>query len=421
MIKGYGQKTEYIWYVSLFFMFSGLYMLFSQSERIKYYFGRLFPCYRKKHIIETAFIRQHDSSRKRITLIAAWLTGFSIFFGGLCGTLYPTMLQNAASYSPYDLVYSQIFGMNQAEDYKIQNLLKQNGIVVKEVKQVNYLRDRAFNMLPASQVNKEFGCNYQIDPGQFLNIFQYELDDGYNHEMIPMKQLNFNCGRENLKLKSAGSDIRILFNGNPTFADYTLVLNDTDYNKLAIDYHECWKGTIKLYAFDEWKNSGKGIQAVQRYLFQNNHIKQQEQNHYYKASSKIETFTIEKQSAQFLIFLMSFIMALFCGASSTMVYFKIKGEAEEEQRMLFGLYRIGITPEEMLNIIQYKNICYFMPQSILGICIGVFYNYTVSRIYGYQMTAVAFSLIIGFVLAAVQLAGTITYSRKELYSFGFLI
>jgi len=57
---------------------------------------------------------------------------------------------------------------------------------------------------------------------------------------------------------------------------------------------------------------------------------------------------------------MLFIVVLFFGASDVMIHFKIKAESEEEQRMLTGLYRIGVTAEEMLGMIRYKNVYYFL-------------------------------------------------------------
>lgn len=415
MVMGYG--TADMWLVSLVIMFAGLCMIITQAESMEQFFTKIFPDYMKRHIMEISFVRQHHKSRSRIGIIAAWLIGFSIFFTGFCAVMYPSLLDNASTYSPYDLVYSKIFGENQAGDGEIKSLLEKNGVSVKTVKQADYLRNGAFNLLPVSEVNKEFDCNYQVSEGKFLIVFQYDLNDGYKHELISPKTVGFNCGDEDIDLQSAGSDVRILFNPNPTFADKTLVLNDADYRKIASECKDYWTGTIKLYTFDDWRDSGKGIAAVQKYLLEKNQSEQLEQN-YYKASSRIEAYTTAKQSAEFLIFIMFFIVVLFCAASDVMIHFKIKAEAEEEQRMLSGLYRIGVTSEEMLGMLRHKNIYYYMPQVITGLFIGVFYNYTVNGFYGYGWKAAGYGLLAGTVLVALQLVVVIRYSRKELLSFG---
>lgn len=419
MVMGYGYGTTVIWLVSLIIMFAGLYMIITHVESAEKYLVKINPDYIKRHIIEISFSRHHHKSRSRIGVIAAWMIAFSIFFAGLSVVTYPSLINNSASYSPYDLVYSKIFEKNQVEDSEIESLLKQSGVKVEAVKQMEYLRSRAFNLLTVSEVNKEFQCDYKISKGEFLIVFQYDLKDGYKHEMIAPKMVTFNCGDEKVQLKSVGSDTRILFNRNPTFADTTLILNDEDYSKIASKSHEFWKGTMKLFSFDNWKNSTKGIDTVQKYLLEKNKVDQSKQK-YYKASSRIETYNTAKQSAEFLIFLMSFIVVLFCIASHIMIHFKIKAEAEEEQRMLSSLYRIGVTEEEMLRMIQYKNMYYYMPQSIIGLLIGGFYvyAYTVKELCGYGWKAAGYSLLIGLVVMMLEFVVARRYARRELSSFG---
>jgi hypothetical protein len=418
MVMGYKYGTTELWFVSLIIMFVGLYMIITHVESLKQYFVKISPDYIKSHIIEISFIRQHYKSGSRIGIIAAWMITFSIFFGGLSMVTYPSLINNSASHSPYDLVYSEIFGKNQVEDSEIERLLNQSGVKVEAVKQVEYLRSRAFNLLTVSEVNKEFQCDYKIYKGEFLMVYQYDLKDGYKHEMIAPKMVTFNCDDKKIQLKSAGSDIRILFNRNPTFADMTLVVNDGDYSEIASNCREFWKGTMKLYSFDNWKSSAKGIDTVQKYLLKKNEVEQSKQK-YYKATSRIETYTTAKQSAEILIFLMFFIVVLFCTASDIMIYFKIKAEAEEEQRMLTSLYRIGVTAEEMHRMIQHKNMYYYIPQAIIGLFIGVFYvyAYTIKELYGYGWKAFGYSLLLGIIIVVLQLAGVKRYSRKELLSF----
>lgn len=418
MIMAYANGASQIWLlIGFVIMFAGFFEVITNLTDLEQYLVKTIPGYRG-HFLGLSFIRQHDKSRSRISVIITWLIGFSIFFAGFSVVMYPAMTQNAIRYSPYDLVYSQIFGKNQVEVSKIESLLTQNGVSVKTVKQLEYLRNSAFNLLPVTEVNKEFDCDYQIPVGKFLTVLQYDIKDGYKHDLTSPVRVGFNCGNEEINLQSVGSDIRILFNRNPAFADKTLVLNDADYSKLASGCDGYWTGNMNLYSLINWRDSGKGIDAVQKYLLENNQVEQSQQK-YYKASSRIEVFTSAKQSAEFLIFLMFFVVVLFCGASNVMIHFKIKAESEEEQRMLSGLYRIGVTTEEMLGMIRYKNMYYYMPQIIIGLFIGVFYNYTVNEFYGYGWKAAGCSLLIGLVLAILQFVGVMRYSRRELLSFGY--
>lgn len=412
----YESDSAYRLPLSIGLMFAGTCMIIMQAESAEQYFAKRFPDFIRRHILEISFIRQHDRSRRRVGIIAAWLMGFSIFFAGLCLVIYPGQIENANRYSPYDMVYSRIFGKNQAADGEIESLLNRNGVTVKTVKHVEYLRDRSFNLLPVSEVNKEFKCDYNVAEGKFLTVFQVDLKDGYGHEMSSPESVQFKCGNESLNLLSASADVRILFNRNPTFADRTLILSDNDYRKIASGCDQVWKGTMNLYSFADWKDSGKGVDAVQRYLSEKNQVRPSEE-HYYKASSRFEAYTTARQSAEFLIFIMFFVVVLFYAASNIMIHFKVRAESEEEERMLSGLSRIGATSEEMLGMIRHKNLYYYLPQVVLGLFIGVLYNYKMNEFYGLGGKAAGYSLLVGISLLAIQFIGVIKYSRRELFSF----
>jgi hypothetical protein len=417
MVKAYGADTESMWFVSLGLMFVGLGMIITYIDSAEKYLVKIIPNYKEKHITELSFAQHHHKSRSRTSLVAAWMIGFSIFLAGLGTVMYPIDIHNAATYAPYDLSYSKIFGKNQVEDSEIENLLKQNGVLVKAVKEMEYLRGKAFNLLSVSQVNEKFNCSYHISEGEFMMLFQYDLKDGYEHEMTYPKTLDFTGGDKKIQLQLIGSDVRILFNKNRTFADKTMIISDADYKEIeAKGRGEYWNGVMKLYSFDNWKDSSKGIAAVQKYLLEKNNLEQSEQRNY-RAASRIENYMTGKQSAEFLVFVIFFVVVLFCGASNIIIHFKIKAEAEEEQRMLSSLHRIGVTAEEMLEMIKHKNIYYYMPQVIIGVIIGVFYNYTVNKIYGFGGQAAWYSLFLGMILVALQLFALKRYSRRELLSF----
>ncbi|MGC7870203.1 FtsX-like permease family protein [Desulfosporosinus sp. SYSU MS00001] len=419
MLIGYVHANSVLWLeISFGVILAGSGFILAQVEALDNVWSKVIPGFREHHFLGIAFNRQHAGSRSGIGITAAWLLGFCIFFAGSTGIMYPALTTDALVRSPYDLEYSQIFGKNQATDTEIVSLLAKKGVTVQRVKQVGYLRNGVYNLFPLSGVNKEFGTSYQIPKGEFLTVFQFDFQDGYQHDLTLPSTVGFDCGKETMELKSAGSDVRILFNRNPTLADRNLVLNDADYREIAGQSSDYWAGVLKLYSFKQWQNSGKGIAAVQNYLLEKNRVDQAEQQRYFRATSRIESYTLAQQSAEFLLFVMFFVEALFCAASNIMIHFKIKAEEEEEQRLLSGLCRLGVTEEEMLTMIRHKNIYYFIPQLIAGLFMGSFYGYVVNEFYGYGWQAAGYSLLIGLGLAALQFVIVMRYSRRELLGFG---
>ena len=67
--------------------------------------------------------------------------------------------------------------MNQVSVQDVLHILEKNGVTVEQVIQLPYIRDDVFNYLPVTEINRDFGCDYQIQEGEFLNLFQYNLED----------------------------------------------------------------------------------------------------------------------------------------------------------------------------------------------------------------------------------------------------
>ncbi|HEX3026047.1 MAG TPA: ABC transporter permease, partial [Clostridia bacterium] len=167
---------------SLAGVFVGLWLIFANVRSMEPFLAARFPSFGKHHLVEISFVRQHLRSQRRIGAAAVGLIGFSVFFAGLCAAAYPSFMKNVKTYSPYDLVYCQTEGKNQADDASIKSLLSRNGVAVRSEKQVPYLRDTAFNLIAVSEANREFSCSYQVPAGKFITVFPYDLNDGYRRE-----------------------------------------------------------------------------------------------------------------------------------------------------------------------------------------------------------------------------------------------
>lgn len=404
--------------VSLAVALVGLWLIFANIGSVEPFLTSRFPSFVKRHLVEFSFIRQHLRSQRRVGMAAVGLIGFSVFFAGLCAAAYPSFMKNAKTYSPYDMVYCQTEGKNQADDAAIRSLLSQNGVAVRSEKQVPYLRDSAFNLLAVSEANREFSCGYQVPKGEFVTVFPYDLNDGYEREMTPAKTFAFSCGKETMQLKSAGNSVRILFNPNPALADRILIINDSDYRRIASASDRFLPGTMKLYSFEDWRSSGNGVTAVQNYLWQQNRVGKAEQA-YYAASSHIESYQTALRSFRFFLFLMSFVILLFCASADVMIIFRIQSETEEEGRMLLGLNRIGVTSQEMAKMTFYKNIAYFVPQVFLGTLFGAAYCSRMNGIGEFRWTGVLLSLLFGLILLVLQFTILKKCSEKEQRRFRF--
>ena len=369
---------------------------------------RLAPNYMTFHLVGLSFVRRHKKEWGLRYLLASLMIAVSVTLAGICLTLYPAFLQDAKSYSPYDMVYSEIYGMNQVPLQDVIHILEKNGVAVEQIIRLPYIRDDVFNYFPVTEINRDFGCDYQIQEGQFLNLFQYDLEDGYEHNIQPVSAVTISGDR---KLRSVGTDVKILFNQNPTFADKTLIINDSDFAKLRADTPG-GAGIANLFQFQNWEDSYAGVSGVKEYLHENNSLDENEQL-YYEISSKVEKYQDAEKSGEFLLFLMAFVIGLIIMAAFLLIHSCIQTEKEENSRAVCSLRLLGMTDKEIVKCLCYKNFLRFIPPAVVGTILSFMPSYYLNESYGMGTNGILAGIVFGVILAIGIFVVIRRYSEKE--------
>lgn len=369
---------------------------------------RLAPNYMTFHLVGLSFVRRHKKEWGLRYLLSSLMIAVSVTLAGICLTLYPAFLQDAKSYSPYDMVYSEIYGMNQVPLQDVIHILEKNGVAVEQIIRLPYIRDDVFNYFPVTEINRDFGCDYQIQEGQFLNLFQYDLEDGYEHNIQPVSAVTISGDR---KLRSVGTDVKILFNQNPTFADKTLIINDSDFAKLRADTPG-GAGIANLFQFQNWEDSYAGVSGVKEYLHENNPLDENEQL-YYEISSKVEKYQDAEKSGEFLLFLMAFVIGLIIMAAFLLIHSCIQTEKEENSRAVCSLRLLGMTDKEIVKCLCYKNFLRFIPPAVVGTILSFLPSYYLNESYGMGTNGILAGIVFGVILAIGIFVVIRRYSEKE--------
>ncbi|NBH13103.1 ABC transporter permease [Lachnospiraceae bacterium] len=363
--------------------------------------------------ISISFLMQHQKSWKTVTFLSASLFGLLIFFSGLSITLYSNSLSNAMTYSPYDLFYVQDHISNRISSRKLEHILNNNGVSVSSRKKVEMLRNGAFNIISAKELHKKLGTNYQPVEGSYIQLFQEDLNDGYEHSLTPLGTLKIPLkNNQELPLQFQEQKIEILFNPCKSLADITIIVNDKDFQNIKKLAQGFIPQNAIMINLDNWKISGTAIRDLQNSMAELNNFSEEDQ-YVSSLSSKIQAYTAEKQASEVLTFWIFFVDLMFFAAADIMICFKIKSELKEETRMIFSLYRIGITAKEQWNILLKKNFCYFLPSLLLGIIFGIFYNYNVNNVYHYGHLGWVCAGIVSVIVLILQILITISVTKHE--------
>lgn len=401
MIRKYdsGHSTA-VWFYSMILCLIGTYLVISNSDIIILWLEKSNKPYYLRNTLFFSDLKYHFHSSKKVLIIMVWLFEFAIFFIALSMITYPSITKNAITYTPYQMEFVQIDGMNRIPDKALEEILNSGDTKVTEEKFIEFLRNGAFNIFSESQVNSILKRNYNIKIGTFMTIFQYDLKDGYEHDLSAPEELPFICNNKEVKLKSAGSKVDILVDKN-FMADRTIMVNNDDYEQIKNTSKDYEAGVLKLFNFEDWRKSGNIVETLQQQLNKINAKDRLALNHY-KITSRIEKYKIAKQSSEFLIITVSFVLILFWLSANIILHLKLQLEFEDEHRKYRDLYKMGMQEEEARHMLLNKHYFMFMIPVFLGAIIAMFYSYSVNAIYNYGWIAVKYCGVVSIVVIIVQ-------------------
>jgi len=391
MMLVYDFKHSYIWLISMGVCITGIAIIICNFDVLAGKFCK------KGWKISVALVMQNIKSWRIVTFISTCLFGILILFLGYCIVTYPYSQNNAESCSPYDLFYVKYQGINSIEMQQIEDIFNKYGISITGEKTVEVLRSVACNIINADEINEKSGQDYQVEEGEFIQLFQVDLRDGYEHDISPLQTLSVDLkDMGEMRLRLQESRMGILFNSCKSLGDITLIVNDRDFQKIKMSSCEYLDENAVMINVDNWRKSQPAIEELQKIMEKSNGLSAEDQ-YLYSLSSKIEEYTIARQSTVVLVFFMFFVAFAFWGSANIAIYFKMKSELPEEKNIFFNLYRVGILDKEIWNIILKKNFFYYFVPFIAGGAFGMFYCYTLNAIYDYGFK----SLICGGVAVVI--------------------
>ncbi|EPR12203.1 FtsX-like permease family protein [Ruminiclostridium papyrosolvens] len=401
-----------MWFISMLVCCGATYLILSNSEVILLFIEKRFKNFYIRNCLFLGDLKYRFHTTKKVTFTMIWLFVFAIFFMGLCTVTYPSMLESAVTYTPYHMVYLEIYGMNKISDYDLNKIFENGATKVTEQKSVEVLRG-TLNVLSASKVNEVFNTDYHVAKGKFLMLYQYDLQDGYEHSFLSVPVVNIPCNDGDLALKSAGEDIRILFGDNNALSDFTLIVNEADYRQIKKASRNYEAGNIKMFKFAEWRKSGEILDKLKQKQYQVNSTIEPK---YYKMSSRLGEYNLKKQSSVFLIFVETFVFLLFWASANIILYLKLQLEFEDEQRKFMSLYKMGIREVEFRNLANKNHGFMFLLPVLAGAVIAIFYIYFASEYYNryYRWLSVGYCSIISVIIILLQTGFVKTYTNSFL-------
>lgn len=315
-------------------------------------------------------------SCKNIIFSITLLVVTIVFFISFALTATENVNNNAISYNPYDIAYCNLYGKNGISEELLNKVIKSKDVQLTSIKKLEFIEKNRMTIISNKILNDTLGCNLKVEKGKYISLFQTDLNDGYGHHDVEIKNYDIN-GKTYYSQEKL---VKILFNSSPVIRyNYCLIVNNDDYNniKSRVKVNNDDVGTINLMNFSDWTKTEKITSELNKQLEMYNKntsefFGKSADKYNFKTRSKIDDHILANRSSTFILFLFCFIFILFFLASNLMIHFKILTEFEGEKIKYKKLNKIGITEKEISSTILKELRIIFLLPCVLGIIIGMY-------------------------------------------------
>jgi len=419
MIIHYTTGNSAVFIRSFSLCFLGIYLLISNMI---WFITKLLS--KKKHVQNILFIsnlKYTFGQSKNILFIISVLVSMTIFFCSIAGSLLSDSQNFATQYNPYHIAYTEVFDKNKLTDIQLNNIIKNGETQLDSYKSMEFIYEASAKRMVLSDeiLNSTLGSRIQVEKDHFINLFQVVMNDGYQHDLYEMKQLEIKTTTGSYKYVSQGQMTEVLFNRTPLLAMSYVILNNSDYLKVKAEINPIKISSIKLINFKDWYKT-KGIldklsHELEMYNEENTRISPSDV--VFKPVSRINDYLEHKQGGSFILFLFSFIGVLFFLSSAVILHFKLLIEFEREKIKYKKIYKIGITEKEISTIISKELKVLFILPVLIGTMVAIFYSYSMLTVTGKEMLAMNYSIILGLIYLGLQFAFYFIYKRFYIKRF----
>ncbi len=395
-----------VWLLSLFICMFGSVLIFFNGEALIEFFQKKYYKKYLKNIFLISDIKYYYGKNKNVFLVTTWIFFTILFFIMFSLVTYPNFINNSNTYHPFHLVYPEIKdSFKPLEDDEINLIVKENGNSIILSDRVNFVRNGAFTIFSADDVNRLLKQNYQVKPNSFIFVYPYDLNDGYPHDTnLNVSNIDIDSNKAQKRFSKQDTAFNPLFGEVNCISDYIILVNKDDYEWIALYNNEHYiQGTLHLYNFDNWKSSGPIANEVWSQLIKKNKISDNKDNKFFKVSSRIEAYNTALKSSNFIIFNMIFISLLLYFSAIIMIHFKLKMEYKAEKKKYFSLYRIGVKEIEIKKMLSDRILVIFLTPLLYAIIINIAYSYYINSSYGYGLIGILCALLTSLVFLMIHL------------------
>lgn len=430
--------------ISIILCLISLYLIIAQVGSGVLYILRRHKKVYYKNLITSNEIYYRINMNKGIIFSSSLLIGVSIFGIALFYFFDTVSVRSVPYMYPYNIAYNEYQGINYISKEKLDYISNTGDTALLKSEELQYCihesdlqltmgkgrekRNLSIAIVSQKRIKEIFSKDYlERSKGSAIEL---SIEDG--QMILAPAQYYYKVSKEDLGdiigINSKGKaykfkltnflDQSIYFINIPD-CDYLAILNDKDYNNILSKTDKSHMGIFHMLSFEKLEKTEPIINRFKASFSVVNLKLAEEQKKllrkdYDKFSifSTFELYKARNQSGTFSNFIAIFVSFLFFIAASTLIYFKLHTELEDEKNKYKKLFKLGMNEREFKGIINKQLIVIFFSPLVFGGITAYLYLYSVYHSMGAETQMYISSLKIFFGFIAIQLIFYFFVSRR---------
>ena len=360
--------------------FPSMYLIISQGWNLYYHYRAKNKKRYYAKILSDSEIEYSFANNRRILFVLSILSAMIIFFVASPISMYSLADRLSEGERLAHIEYSEWNGINRLEEGKLNQLLEESETPLRNrtdheflVLNCNNGKEELQKPIISETLYREINKKREtLSEGELLLVIT-TLAPGYQ-EVLGTNSVTLYSEDFRAEYRIAGTIKGNGINKNTFPSNITIVMDDSDYNRLRNSISEDRIGVSHLFDFENWRELAPFTEALRSSLLQTSPL--------YQVDSFLEAYHLLRNVYAMMIFFTSFMGVLFFIATGSIFIFKQYGDLTRIRETWQSLSKLGMTRKEFIGLqASSQKLIYFTPL-ILGTLIGFVFMYMTTFMLG---------------------------------------
>lgn len=364
--------------------FTGLYFTVSQFGNLLEALIRKSKKIYYKYLPGISGIKHKIFRIKTVLFIITILSAITIYF---IGTALSSLVQaslSAEREQPFHLAFVESENTDKIPDKELDQILRNRDIQPEEHKSIEFIETKMatnwgysirLTVISEESFKKLDNRQIKIDNGRYVMASPTEMFKG-GEGHLEFKECRLSAGSQTFCLRLEYQMSGLALNKVKYLNPIIIIINNDDYEKMRIAANTFQIGRLHLINYKDWHKTGKISAELDRRLVEADNLDKDiyEYGDFSILGSRVAAYERIRNEGSMMLFLTLLLGMLFFIASSSIIYFKLFSEIDEEKVKYRKYFQIGILKKEYSKYVSLELLVLFFLPLVIGAAVALAYG-----------------------------------------------